>query len=276
MKQGFTLLLFGLYASLHGWASNVCAPPASTGQVSQAESRAEAPKDEKLREILSKIVDATRQLKTCQAQLTYLFIQDPELLASRTLRTGTLYYVNGSEQSRLRIQFVDIKQDDFEPEKRREEYLFDGVWLTRIDFKLKQIDQYQQAPEDKPIDVFELISHNFPLVGFSGMENLEKEFDVSLKDGYCDPNEPVCLLLKVKNESKFHKEYEKIDFWIDSVTYLPKRLLAYSTQGDIYDIAFIDVKINKKFEKSVFTVETPADFRKNIEPLKDVSDTKGN
>jgi outer membrane lipoprotein-sorting protein len=278
MKTGFIMLMFWLSMGLYSWASNECNEPAipADGQPSSCEQKTDVQPDEKLQNILAKIVDATRHLQTCQARLSYLFIQDPELLASRTLRTGMLFYTNGGEQSRLRIQFVDLKQDDFEPEQRREEYLFDGVWLTRIDFKLKQIDRFQQAPEDKPIDVFDLVSHNFPLVGFSETEKLQNEFDISLKDKESDPNKPVCLLLKVKKDSKFHKEYEKIDFWIDPATYLPHRLLAYAVGGDLYDITFSDVQTNKKLENSVFTVETPADFRKNIEPLKDPNDLKGN
>lgn len=268
------MLIIGLCLSLNVWALDDC-PDAEIKESAAAISQAPNSEAGSLEQILSRIVDATQQLKSCQARLSYLFVQDPDLLASRTLRTGTLYYINGPEKSLLRIQFQDVKQDDFEPEERREEYLFDGVWLTRIDFKLKQVDQFQQAPEDKPMDVFELISHNFPIVGFSGADKLQQDFNITLKEENKDPNEPICLLLEVKEGSKFYEEYEKIDFWIDSITYLPKRLLAYAVQGDLYDIKFSDIQINKKLEKSVFTVETPADFRKNVEPLKDSGDTKG-
>ena len=127
--------------------------------------------------------------------------------------------------------------------------------------------------EDKPIDVFELINHNFPLVGFSGVDTLEKDFDVKL--GENEPNQPVLLLLTTKNDSKFKDEYSKIDFWADPDSWLPVRIRAYSTQDDIYDIRFLDTKINKKLKNAVFTIETPAHFRKNIESLKTESATKG-
>ncbi|HOK95114.1 MAG TPA: hypothetical protein PK052_03605 [Anaerohalosphaeraceae bacterium] len=270
--KSMQILIIGLCTVLNIWASDVC-PNADKTDSYNSQTADSGAGD--LEQILSRIVESTRQLKSCQARLSYLFVQDPDLLASRTLRTGTLYYINGGEKSLLRIHFQDIKQDDFEPEARREEYLFDGVWLTRIDFKLKQVDQFQQAPEDKPMDVFELISHNFPIVGFSGTDKLQQDFNIALKEKNNDPNEPICLLLEVKQGSKFHEEYEKIDFWIDPANYLPKRLLAYAVQGDLYDISFSDIEINKKLEKSVFTIETPADFRKNVEPLKNSGDRKG-
>ncbi|MEN8127690.1 MAG: hypothetical protein ABFR90_07775 [Planctomycetota bacterium] len=235
-------------------------------------------KADELNVVLSKMKKATEQLRSCQAALSHLFIQDPELLDSRTLKNGVLYYLKDKDRSRLRIRFDDIRQDDFDPVKQREEYLFDGVWMTRIDYKLKQIDQYQKAPEDSPIDVFEFISYNFPLVGFSGIDELEKDFEVSFAaQKAADPNTTIQLLLKTLKDSKYSEEFSKIDFWVNNDTFLPLRIRAYTTQGDIHDIRFLDAKINKNLENSVFTIETPAGFSKNREALKKTESViKGN
>jgi hypothetical protein len=220
-----------------------------------------------IRGILAKINIAAKQLESCQAAISYLFIQDPELLDTHVLRTGTLYYQKQDGRSNLRIRFDDIKQDDFAAEKQREEYLFDGVWLTHINFKLEQIDLYQQAPEDKPIDVFELINHNFPLIGFSGTDHIEKEFDISLKHNPADPNEPPCLILTVKNDSKFKESYEKVLFTIDEKLNLPRKVVAFTPQKDESHVDFSYVNVNKKLKNAVFALETPKHFRKNIERL---------
>lgn len=236
--------------------------------VADCNSVATAAATDELAAIFANIRNATETLKTCQADIAYLFIQDPDLIDSKTLRTGKLYYQKG-EQSHLRIRFETLQQDDFEVEKRIEDYYFDGVWLTVVDYKLEKIDLYQQATEDKPVGVFELISQQFPLIGFSGVENLKKDFDISLAENPSDsPNSPIQLLLVVKKGSKFSDEYKKIDFWIDRHTFLPARIKAYKTQDDINDIRFSATKINKNLKKAVFTIETPAHFRKNIKPLK--------
>lgn len=229
-----------------------------------------------IEEIFLKMKIATEGLKTCQANIQYLFIQDPELLNSKTLQNGMLYYLKNPDRSYLRIRFDDIKQDDFEPEKRREEYVFDGIWLTRVDYKLKQVDLYQKAHEGSPIDVFLLISNHFPLIGFSNIDSLNEDFDVQLSKNTADNNESIKFLLRVKKGSKYEKEYKKIDFWVATNTYLPVRIVAYSSQGDIHDIKFQDLQINKKLKKAVFTIETPPDFHKNIEKLEDKPSEKGN
>ena len=236
-----------------------------------------SPEATKLDEILNNIRKATETLETCQATISHLSIEDPELIDSRMLRTGKLYYQKEEKGAKLRIRFETLQQDDFEPEKRIEDFYFDGVWLTIVDYKLEQITLYQKAPENNPIDVFELINQHFPLIGFSKTDALQKEFDISLvKEATDDPNEPIQLLLSVKKDSKYKDEYHKIDFWIYRDDFLPARIKAYSTQGDIDDIQFLAIQPNKKLKNRVFTVENPANFSKNIQALETDSTKKGN
>lgn len=234
------------------------------------------PNSDPLKVILDHLQKNAAELTSCTAKIEYLIIQDPDLLDSHTLRKGTMSYLKSNGLSRVLLKFYTLKQDDFDEQKRPETYLFDGVWLTKIDYALKQADIYQQAPEDKPLDAFDFISHHFPLVGFSGSKNFEKDFEVSLIQPAASENPNLAhLLLNVREESRYSKDYKKIDFWIDKKLYLPHRVLALSTQGDIYDIRFLDIQTNKKLEKSVFVVEIPKDFAKNIESLNQETQTKG-
>ena len=280
MKQNLFLTALLLLLSAFALAAQGCDSEANSAQDSNSITTP-TPETGALDDILKNISKASSMLTSCESNISYLFIQDPDILESKTLRTGKLFYLKENDRSKLRIRFDQIQQDDFDPEEYTEDYYFDGVWLTKVDFKLEQVDLYQQAPEEAPIDVFELISHNFPLIGFSGAESLQKDFDVSLESpavespAVNDPNQPIRLLLLVKKDSEYQGEYTKINFWIDSDNYLPSRVMAYSIQGDIYDIRFLNQKMNKKFKNGVFTVETPAHFRKNIQALETDSPKKG-
>lgn len=270
MKNSIAILLLSICLSPFAWATGSCCAKSNikNAELSDQKTPLSNPETKKISEILSKMNAATKQLKSCEARVSYLFIQDPDIWETKTLQTGMLYYQKNDDRSRLRIRFDDIKQEDFEPEKRREEFLFDGVWLTRIDFKLKQIDRFQKAPEDEPIDVFELISHNFPLIGFSDIEQLSKDFDIRLPEKANETDKFITLLLSVKKGSRYENEYKKIDFRADIKTYMPQQIVAHSSQGDIYDIKFTELKVNKKLKKAVFSIETPPNFRENVEPLK--------
>lgn len=251
------------------WAGQDCC--AAKAAAPAAEQPPQAP----LQKILDNLQKNAVELTSCTAKLTYLVIQDPDLLDSQTTRKGTLHYLKSDGRSQVKIQFDTVQQDDFDEEKRLEIYLFDGVWLTKIDYTLEQVDRLQQAPEDKPLDAFDFLTHHFPLVGFSGGKDLETEFDIQLTEPTENEQNMSHLILNVKPDSRYSKDYKTIDFWIDDTTYLPRRVRTLAMQGDIYNIDFDDVQTNKKIEKTVFVLDAPKHFQKTIETLKQQPLSKG-
>ncbi len=268
MKHIFAKILIGTalvatgHSNLPCLASSCCQKPNSTKPADGAESPAES-----LDQILNKMAHSVASLNSLQADVQYLFIQDPELLDARTLRKGILYYSKKDQKSLLRISFNTVQQDDEDPQLRPEHYLFDGVWLTKIDTEMETIDLYQKAPADQPVGVFEFISHNFPMVGFTDPKKLEKEFEISLEASEKDPNQPYHLSLNVREDSMYKEDYTEIEVWVSPRTWLPERLIAISVQGDIYELEWHNPQINKTIAPDFFTVETPAHFRKNVHSL---------
>lgn len=227
-----------------------------------------------LEDILNKLRFNNSQLKTFKSNVRYLVIQDPELLDSRTLRAGIMYYKKDSSSSNIRVNFDTVKQDDETEQKQKEQFIFDGVWLTKIDYSMKKVDHYQQSEKTKPVDVFEFVSHNFPIVGFSSTNNLHKQFEIKIVEKPAKPGKPIKLHLKVRKDSVYKDDYVDIDFWIDSKTFLPARVISRSTEDDIYDIQLIDSEINKNLPNTVFKVESPKDFSENRHPLKKESESE--
>lgn len=220
-----------------------------------------------VKQILDEMHKAAQTLISLQADVDYLFIQDPELLEARSVRQGTLYYSKGTPRSNLRISFHTVQQDEEEPQSRPEHYLFDGVWLTKIDWAMETVDLYQKAPADQPVGVFDFISHNFPMVGFTDPQKLEKEFYISVSPVPAEPNELQHLFLKVREDSIYKDDYTKIEVWVNRRTWLPVRLTAVSVQGDFLDLKWHDLRTNEPIQPEVFRIEIPAHFRKNTHPL---------
>jgi len=227
-----------------------------------------------LDEILDKLTASNKSLKTYRAKISYTFIQDPELINSITIRKGNIYYKKSKNRSDLLIDFTTIKQDDADEEKHNEKYLFDGVYLKIIDYQNKTINSYQKAPKNNPKDAFEVITSEFPMVGFTNPELLKREFNISLVEKTKTiPANVIPIRLDVKKGSIYEEDYKTIDFWVDKATFLPTRLLTMSVpepgskKGDIYDIILTKASINKKLPKGIFKVETPKDFSETITPL---------
>jgi outer membrane lipoprotein-sorting protein len=276
--------------------AEICWAGVGTGSLASSEAeRADANSVVKpqVEVVLERLKKQTAGLKSYQSQIEYKFSQP--LLESETLKKGVLYYQRsdgklagakpGEARSVLRINFQSLKQDEEEEQKYIEQYIFDGVWLTHIDYQIKEVKRYQRAEPNEPVDAFELVSENFPIIGFSKVEDLKKEFEIGLVDSTHSASSGqasspqveqqggqaknfIQLHLKVKADSVYKNDYTSIDFWIDKQLYLPAKIVAVSTEEDIYEIKFLKPKINEKVDKKVFELKIPDGFNVETEPLK--------
>ena len=216
--------------------------------------------------ILGRLNQAASVLKSYQGRVEYRFSQP--ILESQTLRKGVLYFAKCGEKSKLRINFQTLKQDDEKEQKYVEQYIFDGVWLTHIDYQIKEVKRRQLAEPNEPVDGFELARRNFPIIGFSKTEDLEKEFEIELQEEN-EPSEFIKLHLEVKPGSIYKDDYTSIDFWIDKKVNLPAKIVAVSTEEDIYEIKLLEAKVNEGIDEKVFEIEVPGGFGEEIIPLRE-------
>jgi outer membrane lipoprotein-sorting protein len=218
--------------------------------------------------ILSDMKEQTSQLTSYEADVEYIFLQP--LLESQTVKKGKLYYMKSDDTSKLRISFDTLIQDDEEPQQYKEIYIFDGEWLTQVDYQIEQITKRQLAEPNEPVDAFELAKRNFPIMGFNNPEEMKQQFDIELLGE--DPNAPhdfIRMRMNVKDDSQYADQYTRIEFWIDQRLLLPARIIAESTEEDIYKISLLNARANEHIEASVFDFQVPAGFGEpEIIPLK--------
>jgi len=210
-------------------------------------------------EILSKLQTTVQSLKDYQGQIEY--IEEQPLLETKILRRGKLSYVRMKTRSYLRVDFETLKQDDLKEQPYREQFIFDGVWLTHVNYQVKSIQKRQLAETGKPVDAFDLARGNMPIIGFSTTEDLTKGFDIELVEpGAASEEGRIQLHLKVKSGSAYEEDYQAIDFWIDKALNLPVRVDAVTTEEDIYRIRFLKSRVNQGIASSAFELELPAGF----------------
>jgi outer membrane lipoprotein-sorting protein len=245
---------------------SVSSPQAGVSQVQKSQANT-------VDEILAKLSKRSGEIKTYQCRIEHLSRQP--LFDSKTLRTGRMWYLRGDKKSLLRVDFDTIKQDQEPQEKYVEKFFFDGVWLTRVDYQLKEVKKYQlvdpnELKEGESIDAFDLLSEDLPIVGFTGSDKLKREFNITLAEpNSSEPNDMVRLHMEVKPDSAYKDDWVWIDFWIDKNLYLPAKVVTLSTQDDIYEISFMDAKVNEPTDPDVFEVVVPEGFvEAEVVPLK--------
>ena len=209
--------------------------------------------------------DRAAGLKSYQARVDYTTNQT--VLESLARRIGVLYYARSEGRSSLRIKFLTLQQNE-EPEQRYvEEFLFDGVWLVIINEQTQRVERRQLAEPNEPIDAFSLASKHMPVLGFSKMEDLRKQFDVTIVS---EPNEANAfrhLHLNVRPDSVYEEDYTQIDFWVDRKIGLPAKITAVTTEEDIHEIRLIDPKVNEGIDPKMFQVDVPKGYTVEVIPL---------
>jgi len=264
--------LIVLWAAGIGWA---CSCTEASKKQHQENS-----KDDPVNIVLEKLNKKTSDLQSYQSQIEYKYLQP--LLESESLRKGVFYYTRSSGKSALSINFNTLKQDDEKEQKNIEQYIvldgaslplsdgeLKGIWLAHIDHQVKEVKYYQLAePNDsnESTDVFDLASKKLPMLGFSKIEDLKKQFDVNLVETpKTDSEEFTQVHLKVKPDSIYKDDYISIDFWIDNKLCLPAKIIAVKSEpappnGDIEEIKLLNPKVNKDIDKKVFELKIPNGF----------------
>lgn len=251
-----------------GWASGAqggaAAPAAQTAPTAQTAPAAEP---NALDTVLKNLQERATELRSYQANVDYVFKQP--VLESQQRRTGVLYYAKSDQdkKSDLRIDFRTLQQDEEKEQKYVQQYLFNGVWLLEVDYQLKTATNRQMAEPDKPLDAFSLASKQLPVLGFSKIEDLRKQFEISLVP---EPNQTTPrqhLLLKVKPDSVYKDDYTTIDLWIDAKVGLPVQVKAVTPEEDVYDIKLTDPKVNAPLDPKLFQVDIPRSFSMERIPL---------
>jgi len=213
-----------------------------------------------IQDILSQVQTAGRRLNSYQARIEYVLTQP--LLDSRTVRTGAIYYQRSTGSSRLRVSMQTIQQDQDKPQSCHEEFIFDGVWLTHIDYQLMSITKRQMTEPNQPKDAFELAGSQFPIIGFTDINELIGQFDVRLAGP--DPNDRKTGLCQLeftsRPGSRYSQQYHRIIFTIQTSSWLPAKVYAESSEGDLYEVSFLQPRINQALDPGIFDVSPPAHF----------------
>lgn len=269
------------------WAMSIClaseSKKACTCPTCVAKRQAQEEVANDADKVLKQLNQKTSELTSIQAKIEYKFIQP--LLESEKLQKGVFYYAKTGNSSKLRLNFQTRTIDDEEEEKYVEEYIvlgganlshpghrFEGMWAVQIDYEMEGIRYIQLADvqdPNKPIDVFDLINKNFPMIGFSRIEDIKKQFEITLVEQKKPGSEDfIQVHLEVKPNSIYKDDYVSIDFWIDKKLGLPTKIVTVSTEPatepvelkDVFEIKFLNPKFNNTIDKKIFDFKIPTGF----------------
>ncbi|MGA2915852.1 MAG: outer-membrane lipoprotein carrier protein LolA [Sedimentisphaerales bacterium] len=234
MKKKFILLLILL-------CQNLC--------------RANEPNDwAQVNSIIERLNQAANTLKNFSSKIEYTHLQP--LFETQTVRTGKVFYIKDANFCALRINFTTMKQEDSPEQKYREDYIFDGWKMTKIDYQSKSAVSELLAKE-KPIEPFELVQSYFPIIGFARPAELAGQFDIRIQENRRDL---ITLLLIPKEAGGFSKTYKEIEIKIDPKNFLPFDFSALTSEDEKIRINLSQIDTKNAAKRDVFDIVIPKDF----------------
>ena len=203
---------------------------------------------------LQKLNRSVKNIKNLSAKIEYTHIQI--LFDTKTVRVGRLFYVKDPNCNELRINFITLTQDDANEQNYREDYVFDGWKLTKIDYQSKSASTEQLA-KDKHIEPFELVQDYFPIVGFDEPGRLGEQFEIIVIAGSIPG-----LRFTPKENSRFCKSYKQIDCKLNPENYLPIEFNASTCDNEEITIKLNLIDLQTAIDKNMFDLDIPSDFTK--------------
>ena len=215
-----------------------------------------------LEQLLAKVEQRGKSLKSFQGKM--LYEQNQPLTDTLTVRRGDMYYQVDAKTVRFRIHFADYLQMDTTEEKRpkprkfNEDFVFDGMWVTRRNDLTKSIQRRQVAKTARNKEDFRLGKGPFPLPFALKRDDIVKEFDTQLMKP--DPKDKTFkdsdhLLLKPKPKSSFAEKYVKLELWLAKKDTVPVRMRYEVDNAETTTVTWSKIKIDKKISANTFDLK---------------------
>ncbi len=190
-----------------------------------------------LAEIVSRMTDAGKRLKTLSANLEYTKVT--VLVNDKSVERGGLYF----HESKSRQILIKIEKPD--PKvillKKNKAEIYNP--------KINQIQEYNLGQHT------ELVQQFF-LLGFGkGTEDLKKRYNLTfITEESLDSDTAVVLQLIPRNESDA-AHISKVLLWISEDSWLPVQQKFFEPSGDYAIARYTGVKVNRQLPSSLFQIQ---------------------
>ena len=210
--------------------------------------------DPVVRQWLDRLEQRGEDLHTLECTLDYNLEQT--LMGDETQRTGKLFYKRDGEKMRFKLEFTKLTEDNI-TQKSKQDYIFDGHWLSHLNHDEKIIHRWEVVPPDQEaLDPLRIGNGPFPLpVGQKTEEVLAHFTVVALSLAEDQQEGDGHLMLTPIQQDGSANDLRWIEMWIDAGTHLPYRVRTEDESGNLTTVKFDEIRSNKKIKDSTFDVK---------------------
>ena len=204
--------------------------------------KAKVPPD--LAEILSRMDDAAKNLRTISANLEYTKVT--VVVDDKSTETGRLFFQKSKNPQIL----IDIRA----PESKT--ILFKKNKAEIFLPKIKQIQEYDLTSRSGLVQ-------QFLLLGFgTQIDELKKNYDLKMLSEQELDGDTTVLLELVPTQANIAAQLDKVHLWISEESWLPVQQKFFQPGGDYLIAHYTSVKVNRRLPSSTFQISGAKDAKR--------------
>ena len=226
------------------WLAALTATLAATTLLAAGSSPRKGKMPPDLSEILSRMNDAAKNLKTVSADLEYTKVT--ALVNDKSTETGRLFFRKSKNPEIL----IDIKK----PETKTILFKKNGAEIFLP--KINQVQEYNLEGKSGLVE-------QFFLLGF-GTETgeLRKKYDVKYSTEVDLDGDTTAVLELTPLAASVQAQIEKVHLWVSEESWLPVQQKFFQPGGDYFQARYTAVKVNRQLPASTFQIKTPEDTKR--------------
>jgi len=196
-----------------------------------------------LSEILSRMNDSAKNLKTVSADLEYTKVT--VLVDDKSTETGRIFYHKSKKEILIDITKPEAKTVLFKKNKAE-------IFLPKIN----QIQEYNLEEQSGLVE-------QFFLLGFgTESDKLRKDYDFKfLTEEELDGDTTAVLELTPRSESTA-AQLTKIHLWVSEESWLPVQQKFFQPGGDYFVARYTAVRVNRQLPPSTFQIPGAKDAKR--------------
>ncbi len=219
--------------------------------------------------ILNRLEQAGDQYKTLRANVEYL-VED-KMTGDEEFRTGWIAYQKETENQpgKFRVSFEQLTLGKGRPTTSKQDYLFDGQWLTTAKHRIKEFRKIQVAAEGEKIDAMKIGKGPFPVPFGQKTDDVVKYLEPSTRPNQKgDPKNSSYLKFVPRKGQGKDVNFVRLDMWVDNETNLPVKIQSKDASKKVTTVTFKDIQPKSTLQPELFIMTKPAGWDLIVEPLK--------
>ncbi len=218
--------------------------------------------------ILDRLEEAGRTYAALRAKVRYEVVN--RMTGEREVRTGWVAYQKATDTApaKFRVFFETLQLEDGAPFREKVDYIFDGYYVTKDQYKTKTRTRWQVAAKGERIEALKIGKGPFP-VPFGQTKSdvltyLRARVRPAEKD---DPPHTDALTLTPRPGKETDVNFVRLEMWVDRKTDLPVKLRARDENKNIKTVVFEDIQTRAKIDPSLFAKPKPFGFELIVKRL---------